>query len=80
MRNNLADTKGSKGVAEGAPGARAEIPLKSVEKTMVTQAVILQPMEDHAEADIHPVAHGDSMMQLVDALKEAAACGEPMLE
>lgn len=47
---------------------------------MVTQAVILQPMKDHAEADIQAAAHGDSMMQHVDALKEATAGGQPTLE
>jgi len=31
----------------GAPGARADIPLQTVEKTMVRQAVPVQPMEIH---------------------------------
>jgi len=34
----------------GAPGATAEIPLQPVEKTMVSQAVHLQPMEAHGGA------------------------------
>ena len=37
----------------GAPGARAEIPLHPMVKTMVTQAVSLQSMEFHGGADIH---------------------------
>ncbi|GAB0180598.1 acid sphingomyelinase-like phosphodiesterase 3b [Grus japonensis] len=52
--NNSADTQVS---AEegggGAPGAGAEIPLQPVEKTMVRQAVLLQPMEDDSGADVH---------------------------
>ncbi|GAB0208947.1 secretory carrier-associated membrane protein 1 [Grus japonensis] len=38
---------------QGAPGTRAEIPLQAVEKTMVRQAVPLQPMEVNGGADIH---------------------------
>jgi len=53
-RNNSVVTKVS---AEGGEGgalvARAEIHLQPVEKTMVSQAVPLQPMEVHAGADIH---------------------------
>ena len=53
-RNNPADTKVSEeGGGGGAPGARAEIPLQPVVKTMVRQAVPLQPMEVHGGADIH---------------------------
>ena len=40
----------------GALGARAEIPLQPVGKTMVRQAVPLQPMEVHSGADIHTAA------------------------
>jgi len=40
-RHNSADTKASE-AGGGTPGARAEIPLQSVEKTMVRQAVPLQ--------------------------------------
>ncbi|GAB0175956.1 epimerase family protein SDR39U1 [Grus japonensis] len=44
---NSADTKVSAdGGAGGAPGAGAEIPLQPVVKTMVKQAVPLQPMEE----------------------------------
>jgi len=53
-RSNPADTKVSEeGGGEGAPGARAEIPLQPMVKTMVRQAVPLQPMEVHGGADIH---------------------------
>ncbi|KAK4823596.1 hypothetical protein QYF61_003796 [Mycteria americana] len=49
-----ADTKVSEeGGAGGAPGAGAEIPLQPVVKTMVRQAVPLQPMEVHGGADTH---------------------------
>ncbi|GAB0207243.1 EH domain-containing protein 4 [Grus japonensis] len=52
-RNNSADTKVSaEGGGGGAPGARAEIPLQPVVKTMVKQAVPLQPMEDDGGAYI----------------------------
>jgi len=41
----------------GAPSAGAEIPLQPVEKTVVSQAVPLQPREVHGGADphLHPV-------------------------
>ena len=53
-RNNSADTQVSEeGGGGGAPGAGAEIPLQPVVKTMVRQAVPLQPMEVHGGADIH---------------------------
>ena len=46
---------------------------------MVTQVVPLQPMEDHAGADIHTAARGGPHAGAGGyALKEAAACGEPM--
>ena len=52
-RNNCADTKVSEeGEGGGAPGTGAEIPLQPVVKTMVRQAVPLQPMEVHGGADI----------------------------
>ncbi|GAB0180652.1 acid sphingomyelinase-like phosphodiesterase 3b [Grus japonensis] len=54
MRNDPADTQVSaEGGGGDAPGAGAEIPLQPVEKTMVRQAVPLQPMEDDGGADIH---------------------------
>ncbi|GAB0180072.1 cAMP-dependent protein kinase inhibitor alpha [Grus japonensis] len=47
-RNNSADTQVTEeGGAGGAPGTGAEIPLQPLEKTMVRQAVPLQPMEVH---------------------------------
>ncbi|GAB0184906.1 epimerase family protein SDR39U1 [Grus japonensis] len=53
-RNSSADPKVSaEGGGGGAPGTRAEIPLQPVEKTMVRQAVHLQPMEVDGGADIH---------------------------
>jgi len=53
-RNNSADTKArERRRGGGAPGARAEIPLQPVEKTMVRQAVTLQSMEVHGGADLH---------------------------
>ncbi|GAB0181367.1 epimerase family protein SDR39U1 [Grus japonensis] len=53
-RNNSADTKvGAEGGGGGAQGTRAEIPLQPMEKTMVRQAVPLQPKEVHGGADIH---------------------------
>ena len=55
MGNSPADTKvREEGGGGGAPGARAEIPLQPVVKTMVRQAVPLQPTEVHGGADIHP--------------------------
>ncbi|GAB0180080.1 epimerase family protein SDR39U1 [Grus japonensis] len=53
-RNNSADTQVTEeGGGGGAPGTRADIPLQPMEKTMVRQAVPLQPMEVHGGADIH---------------------------
>ena len=48
---------------------------------MVKQVVPLQPMEDRVRADIHTAAHrGPHAGAGVYALKEAAACGKPVLE
>ena len=53
-RNKPADTKVSEEGGEGdAPGAGAKIPLQPVVKTLVRQAVPLQPREVHGGADIH---------------------------
>jgi len=53
-RNNSTDTKVSEeGGAGAAPGAGAAIPLQPIKKTLVRQAVPLQPMEVHAGADLH---------------------------
>ena len=54
-RNNPADTKVSEeGGGGDAPGTTAEIPLQPVVKTLVRQAVPLQPREVHGGADIYP--------------------------
>ena len=67
-RNNSADTKVSEeGGGGGAPGARAEIPLQLVVKTMVRQAVPLQPMEVNGGADIHLQPTEDPKPEQVDA-------------
>jgi len=51
-RTNSADTKVSgEGGGRGAPGAGAGIPLQPVLKTMVRQAVPLQPMKVRGGAD-----------------------------
>jgi len=53
-KNNSADTKVSEaGRGRAPPGTKAEIPLQSVGKTMVRQAVPLQSMEVLSGADIH---------------------------
>jgi len=50
-------------------------------KPMVKQVVPLQPMEDHAGADIHNELHGGPHARADGhALKEAAAHDVPMLE
>lgn len=49
---------------------RVKIPLKPVVKTMVTQIVSLQPMEDHGGADIHTGDHGGPHIG-VSTLREA---------
>ncbi|KAJ7419315.1 hypothetical protein BTVI_26020 [Pitangus sulphuratus] len=47
------DAVSGEGGGGGAPGPRAEIPLQPVVKTMVKQAIPLQPMEDHGDEEIH---------------------------
>ncbi|KAK4815368.1 hypothetical protein QYF61_001356 [Mycteria americana] len=65
--NNSADTKVSEeGGGGGAPGTRAEIPLQPMVKTMVRQAVPLQPMEVNGGADIHLQPVEDPMPEHVD--------------
>ncbi|PKU41625.1 protein pxr1-like [Limosa lapponica baueri] len=62
------DTKVSEeGEGGGTPGARAEIPVQPVVKTMVRQAVPLQPMEVHDGADICLQPVEDPMPEQVDA-------------
>ena len=66
-RNNSADTKVSEeGGGGGAPGAGAEIPLQPLVKTMVRQAVPLQPMEVLGGADIYLQCVEDPMLDQVD--------------
>ena len=66
-RNNSADTKvREEGGGGGAPGAGAEIPLQPVVKTMVRQAVPLQPMEVNGGADIHLQPMEDPTLEQVD--------------
>ena len=63
-KNNHADTK----VSEGAGGgAGAEIPLQPMVKTMVRQAVPLQPMDVHGGADTHLQPLEDPMPEQVGA-------------
>ena len=53
-RNNPAVPKVSEeGGGGDAPGTRAEIPRQPMGKTVVRQAVPLQPREVHSGADIH---------------------------
>ncbi|PKU39468.1 protein pxr1-like [Limosa lapponica baueri] len=66
-RNSPADTKDSEeGAGGGAPGVRAEIPLQPVVKTMVRQAVPLQPMEGNGGTDIHLQPMEDPTLEQVD--------------
>ncbi|KAK4816909.1 hypothetical protein QYF61_024919 [Mycteria americana] len=75
-RNNSADTKVSEeGGAGGAPCARAEIPLQPMEKTMVRQAVPMQPMEVHGGADIHLQPIEDPTLEQVDVPREGSEEG-----
>jgi len=53
MREKQRCRSSAQGGAGGAPGSGAEVPLQPMEKTMVRQAVPLQPMEVHGGADIH---------------------------
>ncbi|GAB0209326.1 AN1-type zinc finger protein 5-like [Grus japonensis] len=68
VRNISANTKiSAEGGGGGAPGARAEIPLQPMVKTMVRQAVLLQPMEVHGGADFHLQPVEDPMLEQVEA-------------
>ncbi|KAK4826872.1 hypothetical protein QYF61_011991 [Mycteria americana] len=69
--NNSADTKViEEGEGRGAPGTEAEIPLqpvvKAMVKTMVRQAVPLQPTEVNGGADVHLQPMKDPMPEQVD--------------
>ena len=79
--NNPADTKASEERGGGsAPRTRAEVPLQPVMKTMVRQAVPLQPMEVHCGADLHlqPMEH--PTMEKMDAERRLWTWGKFMLE
>jgi len=67
--NDSADTKVSEegGGGGGAPGAGADVLQQLVVKTMVSQAVPLQPMEAHSGADIHLQSVENPMPEQVDA-------------
>ncbi|GAB0181647.1 junction-mediating and -regulatory protein-like [Grus japonensis] len=72
-RNSPADTKiSAEGGAGGAPGARAEIPLQPLEKTMVRQVVPLQPTEDDGGAEIPPAARGGSHTRAGEDCEESS--------
>ncbi|PKU37917.1 protein pxr1-like [Limosa lapponica baueri] len=67
-RNGPADTKVSgEGGGGSAPGAGAEISLQPVVKTLVRQAVPLQPLQVHGGAEIHLQPVEDSMLEQTDA-------------
>ncbi|KAM9630146.1 uncharacterized protein ACIBXB_016689 isoform 1-T2 [Morphnus guianensis] len=67
-RNNPADTKVSEeGGGGDAPGAGAETPLQPLVKTVVRQAVPLQPTEVHGGADIHLQPGEDPTLEQVGA-------------
>ncbi|GAB0207812.1 epimerase family protein SDR39U1 [Grus japonensis] len=77
-RNNSADTKVSEeGRGGGAPGARAEIPLQSMEKTMVRQAILLQPIEDDGGADIHLQSVEDPTLEWAGTPSTRLGCPKP---
>ena len=50
----------------GAPRTGAEVPLQPMEKTMVRQALPLQPMEVHSGADLHLRPMQDPTPEQVD--------------
>ena len=69
-RNNSADTKvREEGGGGGVPGAKAEISPQPMMKTMVRQAVPLQPMEVHGGADLHLQPMENSTLEQVDACR-----------
>jgi len=56
-RNSLADSR-LREEEEAVLQAPEKIPLQPVVRTMVRQAVPVQPMEDHTGTDIHTKVHG----------------------
>ena len=81
VRNNPADTKSVKKEGEEVLQALEQIPLQPMMKTMVTQVVTLQSVEDHDGADIHiDPCGGPGIGAGGDAQKESAAHGASTLE
>ncbi|PKU39849.1 rna-directed dna polymerase from mobile element jockey-like [Limosa lapponica baueri] len=64
----------------GTPRARAKIPLQPVVKTVVRQAVPLQPVEVHGGADIHLQPMKNPTLEQVDDQRRLRPHGKPMLE
>jgi len=80
-RNNSAETEVSEDRGRaGAPGTGAEIHLQHVEKTMVSQAAPVQPMEVCGGADIHSQPMEDPTPDEVDAQRRLQPHGEPAQE
>lgn len=80
MSDNSAETKVSEdGGGRGSPGAKADFPLqpmvKTIVKTMVSQAVTLQPMEVHGGA-YPPAAPGGCHDRAGGCLKETVTLWE----
>ena len=62
-----ADTKISEEGGGGvAPGAKAEVPLQLMERTMVDQAVPLQPKEDYIRANLCTAACGGPLTEAAE--------------
>jgi len=69
--NNSANTQvGAEGGGGGAPDAGAEIPLQPMVKTMMRQAVPLQPMGVHGGAHPHPQPMEDPTLEQGDAQRK----------
>ncbi|PKU45158.1 protein pxr1-like [Limosa lapponica baueri] len=66
-KNHSANTEASEeGGGGGAPGAGAEIPLQPVVNTVMSEAVLLQPMEVYSGAHILLQPTEDPMLEQVD--------------
>lgn len=80
-RNSSADTKVTEEGGWGSDtGTRAHIPLQPMDKTMMKQAVPLEPTEVHVEQVSTLWATKDPLLEQVDALKKAAVHGKPIQE
>ena len=80
-RNSPADPQVSaEGGGGGAPGTGAEIPLQPVGKTMVRQAVPLQPREVHGGADLHLQPGEDPTPDQMGSRRRLGPRGKPTLE